>query len=193
MSRLRIQYNSPVVLTFSLLSLGALLLGMVTGERSTQLLFCVYRSALTDPLTYVRMFGHVLGHVNYSHFISNIMLLLVIGPPLEEKYGSRRLLVCIALTAFVSGLVQFVLFPGTALLGASGIVFMMIVLSSLAGMGERAIPLTLILVVVLYLGGEVVTAATAQDSISQLTHIVGGLCGAILGFAMGRPQKFSRG
>ena len=56
-----------------------------------------------------------------------------------------------------------------------------------------AIPLTLILVVVLYLGGEVVTAATAQDSISQLTHIVGGLCGAILGFAMGRPQKFSRG
>ena len=193
MSRLRIQYNSPVVLTFSLLSLGALLLGMVTGERSTQLLFCVYRSALTDPLTYARMFGHVLGHVNYSHFISNIMLLLVIGPPLEEKYGSRRLLVCIALTAFVSGLVQFVLFPGTALLGASGIVFMMIVLSSLAGMGERAIPLTLILVVVLYLGGEVVTAATAQDSISQLTHIVGGLCGAILGFAMGRPQKFSRG
>ena len=193
MSRLRIQYNSPVVLTFSLLSLGALLLGMVTGERSTQLLFCVYRSALTDPLTYVRMFGHVLGHVNYSHFISNIMLLLVIGPPLEEKYGSRRLLVCIALTAFVSGLVQFVLFPGTALLGASGIVFMMIVLSSLAGMGERAIPLTLILVVVLYLGGEVVTAATAQDSISQLTHIVGGLCGAMLGFAMGRPQKFSRG
>ena len=193
MSRLRIQYNSPVVLTFSLLSLGALLLGMVTGERSTQLLFCVYRSALTDPLTYVRMFGHVLGHVNYSHFISNIMLLLVIGPPLEEKYGSRRLLVCIALTAFVSGLVQFVLFPGTALLGASGIVFMMIVLSSLAGMGERAIPLTLILVVVFYLGGEVVTAATAQDSISQLTHIVGGLCGAILGFAMGRPQKFSRG
>ena len=182
-----------MVLTFSLLSLGALLLGMVTGERSTQLLFCVYRSALTDPLTYVRMFGHVLGHVNYSHFISNIMLLLVIGPPLEEKYGSRRLLVCIALTAFVSGLVQFVLFPGTALLGASGIVFMMIVLSSLAGMGERAIPLTLILVVVLYLGGEVVTAATAQDSISQLTHIVGGLCGAILGFAMGRPQKFSRG
>ena len=193
MSRLRIQYNSPVVLTFSLLSLGALLLGMVTGERSTQLLFCVYRSALTDPLTYVRMFGHVLGHVNYSHFISNIMLLLVIGPPLEEKYGSRRLLVCIALTAFVSGLVQFVLFPGTALLGASGIVFMMIVLSSLAGMGERAIPLTLILVVVLYLGGEVVTAATAQDSISQLTHIVGGLCGAILGFAMGRLEKFSRG
>ena len=190
MGRLRIQYNAPVVLTFSLFSLGALLLGMATGERSIWLLFCVYRAPLTDPLTYVRMFGHVLGHAGYSHFISNIMLLLVVGPPLEEKYGSRRLLVCILLTALVSGLVQFVFFPGTALLGASGIVFMMIVLS-LAGMREGAIPLTLILVVVLYLGGEVVDAVTAQDSVSQLTHIVGGLCGAVLGFAMGRPRPFS--
>ena len=174
MGRLRIQYNAPVVLTFSLLSLAALLLGMATGERSTWLLFCVYRSPLTDPLTYVRLFGHVL------------------GPPLEEKYGSRRLLACIAITALVSGLVQFILFPGSALLGASGIVFMMIVLSSLAGMREGAIPLTLILVVILYLGGEVVDAVAAQDSVSQLTHIVGGLCGAALGFAMSRSHPFSR-
>ncbi len=192
MGRLRIQYNAPVVLTFSLLSLAALLLGMATGEQSTWLLFCVYRSPLTDPLTYVRLFGHVLGHAGYGHFMGNIMLLLVVGPPLEEKYGSRRLLVCIAITALVSGLVQVLLFPGAALLGASGIVFMMIVLSSLAGMREGAIPLTLILVVILYLGGEVVDAVAAQDSVSQLTHIVGGLCGAALGFAMSRSQPFSR-
>ena len=192
MGRLPIQYNAPVVLTFSLLSLAALLLGMATGGQSTRLLFCVYRAPLTDPLTYVRLFGHVLGHASYSHFMGNIMLLLVVGPPLEEKYGSRRLLACIAITALVSGLVQFILFPGTALLGASGIVFMMIVLSSLAGMREGAVPLTLILVVVLYLGGEVVDAVIAQDSVSQLTHIVGGLCGAVLGFAMSRSQPFSR-
>lgn len=192
MGRLRIQYNAPVVLTFSLLSLAALLLGMATGEQSTWLLFCVYRSPLTDPLTYVRLFSHVLGHAGYGHFMGNIMLLLVVGPPLEEKYGSRRLLVCIAITALVSGLVQVLLFPGAALLGASGIVFMMIVLSSLAGMREGAIPLTLILVVILYLGGEVVDAVAAQDSVSQLTHIVGGLCGAALGFAMSRSQPFSR-
>ena len=192
MGRLRIQYNAPVVLTFSLLSLAALLLGMATGERSTWLLFCVYRSPLTEPLTYVRLFGHVLGHAGYSHFMGNIMLLLVVGPPLEEKYGSRRLLGCIALTALVSGLVQVLLFPGTALLGASGIVFMMIVLSSLAGMREGAIPLTLILVVLLYLGGEVAAALTTQDSVSQLTHVVGGLCGAVLGFAMGGARPPSR-
>ena len=182
--RVRVQYNAPVVLTFALLSLGALALGAVTGGRTTQLLFSVYRSSFADPFTYARMVCHVLGHAGYAHYMGNMMLLLVVGPPLEEKYGSSRLLFCIAVTALVSGLVQFFFFPGTALLGASGIVFMMIVLSSLAGMRSGSIPLTLILVVVLYLGGELVDAATVQDNISQLTHIVGGLCGAGLGFAM---------
>ena len=186
MKKLHIQYNSPVVLSFALLSLAALLLGRLTGGWTTHTLFCVYRAPLTDPFTYIRMVGHVLGHAGYAHYISNMTLLLVIGPPLEEKYGSGRLLGCILFTALVSGLVQFLFFPGSALLGASGIVFMMIVLSSLAGMREGAIPLTLILVVLIYLGGEIVDAVTVRDNVSQLTHIVGGLCGAGLGFAMKR-------
>lgn len=173
-----------MILTFFLLSLGSLILGNVTHGLSTQMLFAVYHSSFTDPLTYVRMFTHVLGHSGYAHFMGNMMLLLVVGPPLEEKYGSKRLLGCIVLTALVSGLVQFFLFPDTALLGASGIVFMLIVLSSLAGMRNGAIPLTLILVVVLYLGGEVVDAVSVNDNVSQLTHIIGGLCGAGFGFAM---------
>ena len=183
---IRIQYNAPVVLTFALLSLGALVLDFFTGGMTTNQFFCVYRSSFSDPLTYVRMVGHVLGHADYAHYMGNMMLLLVIGPPLEEKYGSSRLLFCILVTALVSGLVQFFLFPGTALLGASGIVFMMIVLSSLAGMRDGAIPLTLILVVILYLGGEVVDAVALRDNVSQLTHIVGGLCGAVLGYQMKR-------
>ena len=184
MKKLRIQYNSPVVLSFALLSLLALILGRLTGGWTTRALFCVYRAPLTDPLTYVRMVGHVLGHSGYAHYMGNMTLLLVIGPPMEEKYGSGRLLGCILFTALVSGLVQFIFFPGTALLGASGIVFMMIVLSSLAGMREGTIPLTLILVVLIYLGGEIVDAVTVRDNVSQLTHIVGGLCGAGLGFSM---------
>jgi len=186
MRRLRVQYNAPVVLTFALVSLGALVLGWLTGGWSTQKLFCVYRSSPTDPLTYVRMVCHVLGHSGYAHYMGNMMLLLVVGPPLEEKYGSQKLLFCIFVTALVSGLVQYLLFPGTALLGASGIVFMMIVLSSLSGMKEGTVPLTLILVVILYLGGEAVDAVTVQDNVSHLTHIVGGVCGAGLGFGMSK-------
>ena len=86
--RFRIQYNAPVVLTFALIALGALGLDLLTGGWSTLHLFRVYRAPLTDPLTYVRMVGHVLGHSGYAHYLGNMMLLLVVGPPLEEKYGS---------------------------------------------------------------------------------------------------------
>ena len=190
MKKLRIQYNSPVVLSFALLSLLALLLGQLTGGWTTRALFCVYRAPLTDPLTYVRMVGHVLGHSGYAHYMGNMTLLLVIGPPLEEKYGSRRLLGCILFTALASGLVQFIFFPGTALLGASGIVFMMILLSSFGGVRNGVIPVTLILVAVFYLGGELWDAIAKQDNVSQLTHIIGGLCGTFLGFALsGRKRR----
>ncbi len=181
---LRLQYNSPVVLTFALLALGVLLLGSYTGGQSTQRLFCVYRSSLTDILTYPRFFLHVLGHTSYAHYLGNMMMILVVGPPLEEKYGSRNLLWCILLTALVAGLVQWLFFPGKALLGASGIVFMMIVMSSLSGMRGGCIPITLILVFALYVGGEVVDGLVLRDDVSQLTHVIGGICGALLGLSM---------
>jgi len=83
-----VQYNSPVILTFFLLSLGVLFLGQYTGGWTTTHLFSVYRSSLKDPLFYIRLFGHVLGHGSWDHFLNNMLLLLVVGPPMEEKYGS---------------------------------------------------------------------------------------------------------
>ena len=180
----RIQYNSPVVLNFALLSLLALVLGGLTGGWTTAKLFCVYRSPLSDPLTYPRFFLHVLGHSGWAHYSGNILLMLVVGPQLEERYGSKNLLICIGVTAFVTGLIQWLLFPGSALMGASGIVFMMLLMASMGGGRGSGIPLTLILVALFYIGGEVFTAFTQADNISQLTHVIGGVCGAVLGFAM---------
>ena len=186
---LKLQYNSPVVLTFALAALLVLGLGWWTDGATTDLFFCVYRAPLTDPLTWLRMFTHVLGHTGYAHFMSNMTLLLVIGPPLEERYGSQRLFICILVTALVSGIIQFIFFPQTALLGGSGIVFMLILLSSRSGMGRGTIPVTFLLVAGIYLGGEVLDAVSALDNVSQLTHVVGGVCGAVLGLAM-RHRKF---
>ena len=182
----KIHYNSPVVLTFVLLSLAALALGYVTKGWTTAHLFSVYRSSPLRPGTYVRLFGHILGHANLEHYIGNMVLILVIGPPLEEKYGAKTLLAAILLTAAVSGAVHLLVSPSAALLGASGIVFMMILLSSLAGMRAGSIPLTLILVAVIYIGGEIIDGFTLSDGVSHLTHIVGGCCGTGIGFYLGK-------
>ena len=189
---LRIRYNSPVVLTFALVSLLLLPLNALTGGWTTQHLFSVYRCSLLDPLAYIRFFGHVLGHSGLSHYMNNMLLMLLVGPPLEEKYGSRALLSYIAAAALATGLVEFIFFPGSALLGASGVVFMMIVLSSFTATERGAVPLTLILVAVLYLGGEIITGLHSADNISQLAHVVGGVCGMVFGFLDGGTRKTRR-
>lgn len=181
-----LQYNAPVTLSLFFVSFLALVLGILTNGWTTVHFFSVYRSSLADPLFYVRLFGHVLGHAGWDHFMNNMLLLLVIGPPLEEKYGSRTLLVGVIITACISGLLQCVLFPGTALLGASGIVFMFIMLSSLAGMRSDSIPFTLILVAVLYLGQQVYGMLFVQDQVANFMHIVGGISGTIFGFVVRR-------
>lgn len=189
MKKIVIRFNAPVILTFALLSLLALLLGNWTNGAATHQYFSVYRSSLSDPLTYVRFIGHVLGHADYDHYMGNMLLLLLVGPGLEEKYGSGTMVWMILVTALVTGLVHFVFFPGSALLGASGVVFMMIVLSSFTAMRRGEIPVTLILVVIFYLGGEIMDGLFKKDNISQITHIVGGLCGLIFGFTVRRGRR----
>lgn len=184
MKKLTIRFNAPVVLTFALLALAVLLLDGVTGGATTSRYFCLFHSPLSDPLTYVRLFTHVLGHASYSHYMGNMLLLLLVGPAVEERYGSRSTVWFILATALVTGLVQYVFFPAGALMGASGVVFMMIVLSSFTETKKGTVPVTLILVVIFYLGGEILDGLTAHDNVSQITHVVGGLCGLIFGFTV---------
>lgn len=177
-----LHYNSPVILTMTLLSLGALILQQLTDGYTTSLLFSVYRSSLFDIFFYFRIFGHVLGHASWEHYMNNFLLILLLGPMLEEKYGSKNMAFMITITALVTGLLNVLLFANTALLGASGVVFMLILLSSFVNFQKGRIPITFILVVVIYLGGEVMNGIFVRDNISQLAHLIGGVCGSVFGF-----------
>jgi len=187
--KFKISYNSPVVLTFALISLIALIIGYLTGGASTKLLFMTYRSSLLNPLTYVRLFTHAIGHANISHYVGNFMYILLVGPMLEEKYGSSRMLIMMLFTAGITGIINSIFFPTVALCGASGIVFMMILLSSFANSKENnGIPLTMILIAIIYLGNQIIQGIFIDDNVSQFGHLIGGVCGAIFGYAL-RPKS----
>ncbi len=187
--KMKLSYNSPVILSFTILAFIVTIVGMATGGTATSLLFSTYRSSLLNPLYYVRLFTHILGHAGLSHYIGNFMYILLIGPMLEEKYGSKKLLYMILFTAGITGIINSIFFPNVMLCGASGIVFMLILLSSFAGAKENdGIPLTVILVAVLYLGNEILNGIFSNDDISQLAHLIGGACGGIFGYLL-RPKK----
>ena len=191
MKKPKITVNAPVVLGFVLICFIATLLGILTGGRSTQLLFMTWHSPLTSPLTYLRFFTHVFGHEGWSHFIGNASYLLLLGPLLEEKYGRRTLVEIIAVTAVVTGLFNYWFFPNVGLCGASGVVFAFILLSSFTGFRDGEIPLTFILVAVIFLGQQVYEGIFLRDNVSNMAHLIGGVIGAALGFALNRGRGTS--
>jgi len=184
----RITFNSPVVLSFVIISFGAMVLNYLTAGMSNRLLFMTYHSSLASPLTYVRFFTHVLGHSGWSHYIGNMMYLLLLGPMLEEKYGSRTIIEVILITGLVTGLVTWILFPSIALCGASGVVFAFIMMTSFTSFKEGEIPLTVILVAVIYIGQQVYEGLFVQDNISNMGHILGGIVGAVAGYTLNKKQ-----
>lgn len=187
-NKIIITFNSPVVLTYVILCFAATLLNYLTAGRSNALLFSTYHSSLLNPLTYVRFFTHVIGHSGWEHVLSNSMYLLLLGPSLEEKHGSKMMLIVIAVTALVTGLVNYIFFPNIALCGASGVVFAFILLISFTGMNGGEIPLTFILIAVVFLGEQVYQGIFVEDNISNMAHIVGGVIGSVFGFLLNRGK-----
>ena len=187
--KLRLSFNAPAVLTFTALCVIAQLISMLTREESNRVLFSVYRASLLDPLTWVRCFTHVLGHAGWEHLLGNIMYILILGPMIEEKYGTATTAFIMAATALVIGVINMVFFPGVMLLGASGIVFAFILIASITIREDNTIPVTFILVAVLYLGQQIWQGLFSQDNVSQMAHIVGGAVGAVLGFLLGRAKQ----
>ena len=185
----RLAFNSPAVLGFAGVCLLAMVLNLLTDGASNRALFSVYRAPLTNPLTWLRMVCHVFGHADWNHLLNNMMYVLLVGPMLEEKYGSVNLMLVMLATALLTGLANFIFFPGTMLLGASGIVFALILLSSITRTEGGAIPVTFILVAILYIGQQVWQAITVRDNVSYMAHIAGGAVGAALGFLLNKAGK----
>lgn len=182
---MKVRYNAPVVLSYTVAAAAVMVIDQITGGSFAVRNFAAPGAfAGSSLLGYLRLVTHVLGHADWTHLLANFTLILLIGPILEEKYGSGRLLMMIATTALATGVLNWV-FLSTALMGASGIAFMMILLSSFTNIRSGDIPLTFVLVAVLYLAREVVNAF-GEDSISQLAHVIGGVCGSLFGFAITR-------
>ena len=189
---LRLSFNAPVTLVFSALCVIACLLIRQEGNSAVRAVFSVYRAPLDDPLTWVRCVTYVLGHAGWDHLIGNLMFILLLGPMVEEHYGSKNTLIVILATAVITGIINMAFFPRVSLLGASGVVFAFILISSVTVREDNTIPVTFILVALLYLGREIYDGITVKDDVSQMAHIIGGAVGSVLGFLLSKAGKKDR-
>lgn len=186
----RITANAPVVIAFVAICVAVQVASTLTGGATTSALFTFYPGPWTSPLTYFRHVSHIFGHAGWDHLAGNMSYVLLLGPLLEEKYGSGRLAAIMLASALGCSLANELLLPGTGIVGASGVVFTFILLSSVTSLREGEVPLTFVLVAALYLGGQVYGALFVRERISYLGHIAGGVVGAATGFLLpAGPRK----
>lgn len=179
---MKITFNSPVILAFSIV---CALVYLLTGPMGIMkdMFMLIPEWNFSSPAWYVRLFSHTIGHDGGEHLMGNLAFILLIGPIVEEKYGSKNLLIMMFSTALVTAILHLMIFD-QGLLGASGIVFMLILIVSLVNFKNKEIPLTFILVVIIFIGKEVMESMN-DDGISHFAHITGGVVGAVFGFMLG--------
>ncbi|GHU46651.1 hypothetical protein FACS1894200_00650 [Spirochaetia bacterium] len=180
---LRVKYNAPVILTYAFLCALVLLLTQLLLPSLTNQWFTVGGRGSFSPSSlpsWVRLVSHAVGHSGWDHLLGNCMLLLLIGPILEEQYGSSFLFSMMLLTSLVTGILNVIFFE-SGIRGASGVVFMLILLSSFTNFSKGEIPLTFILIFALYLLREIFNSLT-PNTVSEFAHIIGGFCGSVFGF-----------
>ncbi|MEM7102615.1 MAG: rhomboid family intramembrane serine protease [Bacteroidota bacterium] len=179
----KLRYNAPVVLTFAVICTVVFFVNKSMGGALTGWFSLSPHYNMGNLGDLPTILTYVIGHANMDHLLGNLTFILLLGPIMEEKYGSRSLLIMMVLTALITGILNLVFF-NTGILGASGIVFMFIILVSFTNVRAGEIPLTFILVMLLFLGKEVLHSLD-NDQISQFGHILGGICGSAFGFFFG--------
>ena len=177
---MKLKFNSPVVLGFSLICVAVFFLDKIMLGQLIPY-FALGHVSFSNPVSLITLFTHVIGHASLEHLIGNLTFILLLGPIIEEKFGDRRTLLMIVLTALATGMLN-ILFFHTGLMGASGIVFMFILLVSFTNTKSGEIPITFILIAILFIGKEILQSLQT-DQISQFAHVIGGIVGSVFGFA----------
>ena len=189
-STIKFDYNSKVIITYLFICLIAWFLNIITRGKTTKWIFECYRSSPLNPLTYVRLFTHSIGHKDIDHLIGNFLYILLVGPMIEEKYGSINLIIMLLITSLIIGLYN-IIFTNNNIKGASGNVYMLIVLSSFSNISEGKIPLTVLLILIFYVIGEARKTITDRKSASYHDgHLIGALCGLLFGFFFLKYNSF---
>ncbi len=205
-SSYKFNYDSPIVLTFVLLSVLILTLDTTVfkGELIKNIFTCHGRALdgsfnfdFKNGFEYLKLFAHVFGNSNWEVLLINSVFMLLIGPRLEEKYKSTIIFLIILITAFVSGILAVVFCKGD-FTGSSCIVFTFILLASITAFSKKTIDFSWIIAFILYTAYCMVTSINIEskksfvdfllNNIHTFTDLAAGCAGAFLGYLVS-PKK----
>lgn len=176
----KFDYTSPVIMVYFTICLIMLILDQRYGGINEKYLM-LPGTKIPFPYPGWQLLTHIVAHRDASHFVGNMSLILLTGPEVEKKYGSFETMTMILTEAVAHGILNGLFFK-TALMGASGIAYMMICLNAMSRIKDHKIPVASVMVMLMYLGTEIINSIMSQsDDISQFGHLLGGVIGIAFG------------
>lgn len=204
---IKVAYDAPVTLTFVIVCAIIFLINMIFMKGGKALGFEKIFASPTNqagalpfipsaPLSYVRLLFYIFGadfaglSTGFSSgaaslFFTSVIVILLLGPGMEERYGS----VIIGIMIFVSALFSGVLnacFCETTLVGAAPLVFMMLFLNAFISFSKKKIelPSTGVMVTMIIL-----MQLNGAGAVKIIICIAGGLCGSLFAFLTSPKMK----
>ena len=186
--KLKFQYDSPVMLTFAFITLIIFILDTFVFKGKLKDVWLItptaaggqFPFAFSDLRSILRLFIHVFGYTESPVLVCNLIFILLLGPQMEDRYGS----VIIGIMIFVSALFSGVLnacFCTNAVSGAEPVVFMLILLWTMMQLSRSKISASAIAVIALFIT-MLVFRKNPNGVVGVAVVAAGGLCGSLFAF-----------
>ena len=188
---IKVAYDAPVTLTFVIVCAIIFLLNMLLAKGGkTGGLEKIFASPTNQtgvlpfipsvPLSYVRLLFYIFGAAagEASVLFTNLILIMLLGPAMEERYGSAIIGIMIFVSALFSGVLN-ACFCSDCLIGAVPVVCMMIFLNAFMSFSKKKFPLSFAAVMVFFVLLQIFSGAGV---VQIIICIAGGLCGSLFAF-----------
>ena len=177
---MKITFDAKVTLTITSICLVAFALLNLFSNQVSGLFILNGQFERESASWYLSTVMYIFGHADLQHLFGNLSFFLVLSPIVEKAYGVKKYLLMIVTAAIFTAIIH-TLFWDNGLMGLSGIVFMLIILSTLIHAKTNEIPFTFILVLLFYFSQEVYLSFS-KDNVSHMAHLAGGLSGIFWGY-----------
>ncbi|MCR5699512.1 MAG: rhomboid family intramembrane serine protease [Treponemataceae bacterium] len=179
-----VSFDSPVALI-----LVILLVVMAVVERLVPsiawLFVCPCRAGNAAAFNYAhvadyfRILLYPFGFSSWNQLTANLVFILLLFPKIESVFGKLFSSLLVLITVLFAGVIC-VCFSNSVIYGTSGIVCMLLILAIFISADKRQIPLSYILLAVIYFAREIVSIIDT-NTIEVFCHFAGSLAGSLVG------------
>lgn len=175
-------YHSMVTISYFLICFIVFVLNVLFKDKVTRFLK-IRRGSIFNPMNYIRLVTSGFCHADFQHFRNNFIFILLLGPILEEKYGSLLFLEMILITTVASSIFHLLFYDSSAI-GSSDLVYMMVVLCGIVCSFDGKIPITFVLLFLFFVFEEIVKMFfhKKNDQVGHDGHVIGAICGIVFGY-----------